>query len=115
MERSETQGDREDHPPAQEKETSGDPVDLVKRTWVYTQRPMVYDIAGCECGNKDPDWSEYRGHLWCRACQKDFIPEHNGVFDGPILVRTCALMGIYFDRFNLETEKVELFDIEGGQ
>lgn len=86
-------------------------MNLDKRTWVYVQRPAEYEIAGCPCGNADPEWSEYKGHLWCAKCQKDFIPEHNGIFDGPIPVNGARLMGICLDRFNLETQKIEkVFD-----
>jgi hypothetical protein len=78
-----------------------------KRTWVYVQRPSSYEIAGCKCGNADPDWSEFKGMLWCPTCLIDFVPEHNGVFDGPIPVAAAALLGMSFDRFNLETQEVE--------
>lgn len=84
--------------------------DLVKRTWIYILRPKEYEISGCPCGNTDPDWSEYEKHLWCAVCQKDFIPEHGGVFDGPILLNICRLMGITFDRFNLETQEIMKFE-----
>lgn len=83
---------------------------LEMRTWVYVQRPASYGIADCDCGNDDPDWSEFSGHLWCAGCQKDFVPAHNGVFDGPIPVMTARLLGYNFDRFNLETGQVEPFD-----
>ncbi len=81
--------------------------ELGKRTWIYVQRPRQYEISGCPCGNEDPDWSEYKGHLWCATCQKDFIPERDGIFGGPIPVNGAALMGIDLRRFNLETQKVE--------
>ena len=83
----------------------------VRRTWVYVQRPAVYELAPCSCGNGDCDWSEYRHRLWCQKCRKDFVPEHNGIFDGPIPVKACALMGIYFDRYILATGKVEEFQV----
>lgn len=86
------------------------PVDLPKRKWTYIQQPAVYDIAGCECGNSDPEWSEFEGMLWCAKCQKDFKPAHNGIFDGPIPVHGMAMMGISLDRVNLETGEVEVFD-----
>ncbi len=72
-----------------------------KREWVYVMRPKEYEIAPCDCGNDDPDWSEFQGHLWCKACQKDFIPAHGGVFDGPIHVQGSELMGMRFDRLSL--------------
>lgn len=86
--------------------------DLKPREWHYIQRPAVYGIAGCTCGNGDPDWSEYDKHLWCAVCKKDFIPEHNGIFDGPVPIHASALMGISFDRINLLTGKLERFEIK---
>ena len=85
---------------------------MKKRTWIYTQRPAVYEIAGCPCGNQDPDWSEFEKHLWCAICKKDFIPTSIGIFDGPVPINACAAMGIRFDRFNLETQQIEPFDLE---
>lgn len=89
------------------KNTSG----LEKRTWVYVQRPATYEMAGCKCGNNDPDWSEFKGHLWCEACGIDFVPEHGGIFDGPIPVGISSLLGISFDRINLETQELEPFNV----
>lgn len=83
---------------------------LKKRKWIYVQRPAVYEIAPCECGNADPDWSEYAGRLWCKACKKDFVPAHNGIFDGPIAVNACRMMGIVFDRYVIKTKTVEPFE-----
>lgn len=39
-------------------------------------------------------------------CQKDFIPSHGGIFDGPIPAQAAKLLGISFDRIDLETNKV---------
>lgn len=85
---------------------------MQKRTWCYLQSPKVYGISSCQCGNVDTQWSEYKEHLWCEQCQKDFIPENMGIFDGPIIVETCFLLGISFDRLNLETNRVEKFNRE---
>ena len=85
---------------------------LEKRTWCYIQRPSQYDIAPCQCGNRDTQWSEWKGHLWCDKCQKDFIPAHNGIFDGPIPARTAGLLGISFDRVDLATNTILKFDLE---
>jgi len=82
-------------------------VALEKREWVYVMRPNAYEIAACACGNDDCDWSEYKGHLWCQKCEKDFLPEHNGVFDGPIPVGVATMLGMSFDRFNLATQQIE--------
>lgn len=85
---------------------------MEKRKWFYLQRPKIFGMPPCACGNADTEWSEYKNHLWCEKCQKDFIPAHNGVFDGPIPIGASALLGISFDRFNIETQRVERFDIE---
>jgi hypothetical protein len=86
--------------------------ELEKRTWHYLQPPSTYEIAPCSCGNHDTQWSEYKGHLWCAKCEKDFIPDHAGIFDGPIPAALCGWLGISFDTFNMETGKVEPFEFE---
>lgn len=83
-----------------------------KRKWCYITPPRGFDMSDCSCGNSMTEWSEFEKHLWCRDCDKDFIPEHAGVFDGPIPIKTAYLMGLSFDRLNLETGKVEYLDIE---
>lgn len=82
---------------------------LERRTWCYAQRPAAYDIAPCACGNAYPEWSEFKGHMWCEGCKLDFIPEHNGVFDGPIPVGIAGILGMSFDRVDLATMKVVKF------
>lgn len=79
-----------------------------KRKWFYLSPPKVYEVAPCSCGNQDTQWSEYEAHIWCENCQKDFIPQHNGIFSGPLLLKTAQMMGLSFDRFNLETNQVEV-------
>jgi hypothetical protein len=83
-----------------------------QRTWVYVQQPREYEIALHTCGDKTPEWSEFKDHLWCGKCQVDFVPEHWGIFEGPVPVNACKMLGISFDRFNLETGVVEPFVIE---
>ena len=86
---------------------------LEKRKWHYVQPPQTYEMAPCPiCGNYEVQWSEYQKHNWCPKCEIDFIPEHAGIFDGPIPVATCAMLGIYFDVFNMETNEVEPFQLE---
>lgn len=82
----------------------------IRRTWCYVQPPSHFEISPCACGNQDTQWSEYEGHLWCAVCDIDFVPKHSGVFSGPIPIRTAMLMGLCFDRYNLLTKKVEVFD-----
>ncbi len=85
-------------------------VNLVKRTHVFLQSPSVYAIPGCSCGNEDTQWSEYQAHLWCDKCAIDFIPEHNGVFDGPIMMNLAQSMGMSFSRLDLTTHVYEVID-----
>jgi len=42
-------------------------------------------------------------------CSKDFFPAHGGIFDGPIPVETCRMLGIVFDRYELSTGRVVKF------
>lgn len=79
----------------------------VLRTWVYLQPPIDYGMGLCACGHPQPQWSEFKRYLWCPACKIDFQPEDAGVFDGPILVNTAALMGMHFTRYILATGKIE--------
>jgi hypothetical protein len=83
------------------------PEEKVKRKAVYVQRPRDYEMSSCpQCGNEDPDWSEYQKHLWCEHCQIDFIPKCAGIFDGPIPVEGAKLMGIDLRMIDLETGKI---------
>ena len=84
----------------------------VKRTWHYIQSPVSFEVAPCPCGNHDTQWSEFEREVWCAVCEKDFAPEHNGVFNGPIPMQLCAMLGIRFDRFNMLTQRVERFNTE---
>ncbi len=86
-----------------------------KRTWCYLQPPKAFDVAPCACGNHDTQWSEFAGHLWCDACQIDFVPVHNGVFDGPIPAQTAHALGLRFDRLDLVTQRVQRWDPATGQ
>ena len=86
------------------------PHQKVKRKWAYILQPVAYGISGCKCGNNNCKWSEYSKHLWCEKCNIDFIPEFDGVFDGPILLHTCGLLGIVFDRYNVRSKRVVKFE-----
>lgn len=85
---------------------------LTKRKWHYLQKPASFEISACNCGNSDLEWSEFEKHVWCSKCKIDFIPKHGGVFDGPIGMGAASLLGMSFDRFNLETNKIERFNME---
>ncbi len=78
----------------------------VKRTWVYMAHPADCGLPPCACGNTGVVWSEWKNHLWCALCEIDFIPEHGGIFDGPIPVAMTAMMGIDLRRVSLRTKKI---------
>ncbi len=85
-------------------------LELEKRKWFYIAQPKDFCIPACSCGNEETQWSEYEKHLWCSKCEKDFIPENNGIFDGPILIEVAQNLGVNFNRFNIEKEKIEVLD-----
>ena len=85
---------------------------FTKRRWCYVLKPRAFDVSPCDCGNADIDWSEYEKHVWCEKCNKDFIPKHAGIFDGPIPIGVSSLLVLTFDRINLETQKIEKFNSE---
>lgn len=84
---------------------------LARRTWVYVMQPSAYAISNCYLEHTGIQWSEFEGHLWCEQCQKDFMPRHNGVFEGPIPLETAELLGMNFDRINLKTKEIEDFKV----
>ncbi len=87
---------------------------LVKRTWIYAQKPTVYAIECDNCGGLNITWSEYEKHIWCFDCEIDTAGT-KGIFDGPILVGLCKDMGISFDRIDLKTKQVQVFDPKTGE
>ena len=50
-------------------------------------------------------WSEFEHMIWCFDCEKD-TPGSRGIFDGPIPLECCNLMGVRFDRINIKTGKI---------
>jgi len=66
--------------------------------------PQVYEVAGCPHNSEHKfTWSEFEHRLWCFDCEIDFEPSHWGIFDGPIPMNLSLMMGISFDRINIET------------
>lgn len=88
---------------------------LKKRTWAYVQPPKAFEMAPCDCGNHETQWSEFVGHLWCPVCKKDFKPAHGGVFDGPIPTKLAYSLGLRFDRVNLATERIQRYNVAAAR
>lgn len=88
---------------------------LKKREWFYAQSPATYEMAGCECGNNDCEWSEFEKHLWCAKCEKDFTPKHSGLFDGPVGINLCEMVGIFFHQINTKSGKLRLWIAGKGE
>lgn len=87
---------------------------LVMREWCYCQKPSVYEVYCDICGGDNTTWSEYEKHIWCYDCEKD-TKGTGGIFDGPIPVELCKMMGISFDRIRLSDDKLLRMKIEGGK
>jgi len=86
-----------------------------RRTWHYILKPYQFEIECPKCKGHNIEWSEYEKHIWCYDCNEDLIPEHHGVLDGPIPVHCAYLLGLNFDRFNMITNKIEIFNVENGK
>ncbi len=86
---------------------------MKKRKWCYIQNPTVYEMSCDICGGRNVTWSEFEHLIWCFDCKKD-TPGNKGIFDGPIALGLCAIMGIYFDRISIRTGKVSKFSIVTG-
>lgn len=76
-----------------------------KRRWVYVQGPTVYEISCDRCGGSNITWSEYRRMIWCFNCQVDTLG-NGGIFDGPVPIGVCNILGVYFDRIHLKTGRI---------
>ena len=83
--------------------------ELKKRTWHYVHLPVVYEISCDKCGGTNTTWSEYEGHIWCRDCNID-TKGTAGIFDGPIPIGLCGVLGISFDRWDMEKKIVVKFE-----
>ena len=84
-----------------------------KRKFIYVMSPVAYEIAGCpKCGKNNITWSEYVKHCWCYDCKIDYVPEHGGIFDGPIPIGLSGIFGISFDRVEIGTDKVTVAFID---
>lgn len=83
---------------------------LEKRTWHYINSPASFDMHCDKCEGRNITWSEYAHKIWCYDCEVD-TEGFKGVFDGPIPVEGAWMLGLSFDIFNMETGKIERFEI----
>jgi len=67
-----------------------------KRAWAYVQHPSVYGIQCDQCGGDNTQWSEWGKLIWCYDCELD-TKGTEGIFDGPVPVNVCKMLGITFE------------------
>lgn len=84
-------------------------LELKKRKDCFIQKPQVYGITCDICGGTNLHWSEWEYLIWCYDCEKD-TKGTGGIFDGPIPLAICELMGISFDTLNIETGEIFPFE-----
>jgi len=79
----------------------------VKRTSHYVQSPWEYEMECPKCGGKKIEWSEWDDCLWGYSCKKDLriTRKSSGVFNGPIPIKAAELLGMCFDRWDMEKKK----------
>jgi len=73
--------------------------------------PYFFDIACDKCNGRNIHWSEYEHLIWCYDCQID-TKGTPSIFDGPIPIHASYLLGLTFDKFNLETNQIERLNLD---
>lgn len=88
------------------------PKKLRKRKWIYIAHPTRYDMRCNKCWDGEInktgtniDWSEFEGKIWCYDCKKD-ITGFIGIFDGPIPMNACEILGCSLKRFYIKSKKI---------
>jgi len=84
------------------------------RTWHYVQNPRDYDVQCDKCNGTNIEWSEFEHMIWCYDCKID-TPGTGGIFDGPISVGVCKLLGMSLDRWNMKKNRVEYMRVVGNK
>jgi len=85
-------------------------LELKKRETYLIQYPQAYGIECDICGGVNLHWSEYDHLIWCYGCEKD-TKGTGGIFDGPVPVQLCKIMGMSFDRVNIVTGELIKFKL----
>lgn len=78
---------------------------MYKREFCYVLKPQEYEIQCDICKGSNLHWSEFEGLIWCYDCEKDTAGT-GGIFDGPIPIGASDLLGITFDKIEIETGKL---------
>lgn len=76
---------------------------MKKREWVYINNPKYYDIQCDKCKGINIEWSEYEHKIWCYDCEID-TSGTLGIFDGPIGMGACEILGCSLKRFYLKSK-----------
>lgn len=80
-------------------------LELKKRESCLVKYPQAYEIKCDLCGGDNLHWSEWEGLIWCYDCEND-TKGTGGIFDGPIPIEACDLLGIDLRRVDLKTGKI---------
>src|SRR5437016_4147205 len=86
-------------------------MEKAKRTWYYIQKPMHHGVTCTKCKGHNLEWSEYDKHVWCYDCEIDFTG-YVSALDGPVPTQVASMLGICFDRYLMETNDVDYYDLE---
>ncbi len=81
-----------------------------KRKYCFALKPPAFEIKCPECGKTNLDWSEFENCIWCYDCEKD-IEDYTSPLSGPVPIRVAYALGLNFDRINLETNSIEIYNI----
>ncbi len=82
---------------------------MEKRTECFVQLPQVYEIKCDVCGGDNLNWSEFDKKIWCYDCEID-TQGTRGIFDSPVPIELCKMLGISFDKIDLKTNKIIPFN-----
>lgn len=88
--------------------------ELKKRTWHYIMKPYEYSMHCDKCEGTNIEWSEWEGKIWCYDCEID-TDGFEGIFGGAIGIGVTQILGISFDRWNMEENRVEYFQRKDGK
>ncbi len=87
---------------------------MKKREWHYVLPPTAFELRCNVCDGGRVWWSEYERMIFCFDCQLD-VDGTESIFDGPIALNTCYLLGLNFDIYNLKTHQIERLNLEKSE